>query len=121
MAAYDIGPKIGIEGEKEFRNSLKAIDSQIRALGSELKTLSKEYDENDRSIDGVVKKQKTLNSAIDATENKIKLLTSQYEKQSAELRKLEDALEKAKDDIITFAEAEGLTAHANSIRVRFED
>ena len=96
MAAYDIGPKIGIEGEKEFRNSLKAIDSQIRALGSELKTLSKEYDENDRSIDGVVKKQKTLNSAIDATENKIKLLTSQYEKQSAELRKLEDALEKAR-------------------------
>lgn len=96
MAAYDIGPKIGIEGEKEFRNSLKAIDSQIRALGSELKTLSKEYDDNDRSIDGVVKKQKTLNSAIDATENKIKLLTSQYEKQSAELRKLEDALEKAR-------------------------
>lgn len=96
MAAYDIGPKIGIEGEKEFRNSIKAIDSQIRALGSELKTLSKEYDENDRSIDGVVKKQKTLNSAIDATENKIKLLTSQYEKQSAELRKLEDALEKAR-------------------------
>lgn len=96
MAPYDIGPKIGIEGEKEFRNSIKAIDSQIRALGSELKTLSKEYDENDRSIDGVVKKQKTLNSAIDATENKIKLLTSQYEKQSAELRKLEDALEKAR-------------------------
>ena len=96
MAAYDIGPKIGIEGEKEFRNSLKAIDSQIRALGSELKTLSKEYDENDRSIDGVVRKQKTLNSAIDATENKIKLLTSQYEKQSAELRKLENALEKAR-------------------------
>lgn len=32
---------------------------------------------------------------------------------SAELRK-------AKDDIITLAEAEGLTAHANSIKVRFE-
>ena len=31
------------------------------------------------------------------------------------------ALEGAKDDIIKFAEAESLTAHANSIRVRFED
>ena len=31
------------------------------------------------------------------------------------------ALEPAKDDIIKFAEMEYLTAHANSIRVRFED
>lgn len=31
-----------------------------------------------------------------------------------------EALEKDKDDIITIAEKEGLTAHANSIKVRFE-
>lgn len=30
----------------------------------------------------------------------------------------QDALKKASDDIITFAEAEGLSAHANSIRIR---
>ena len=29
------------------------------------------------------------------------------------------ALEKAADDVIRIAEAEGLTAHANSIKVRF--
>ena len=33
----------------------------------------------------------------------------------------EEALKKAGDDIIAFANAEGLTAHANSIRVRFDD
>jgi histidinol dehydrogenase len=32
-----------------------------------------------------------------------------------------EALEPVAEDIETFAEAEGLTAHANSIRVRFED
>lgn len=32
-----------------------------------------------------------------------------------------DALKNLSDDIIDFAEAEGLTAHANSIRVRFEN
>ena len=31
------------------------------------------------------------------------------------------ALANAKDDIVTLAECEGLTAHANSIKVRFED
>lgn len=33
----------------------------------------------------------------------------------------EDALRAAKDDIVTIAERERLTAHANSIRVRFEE
>ncbi len=32
-----------------------------------------------------------------------------------------EALEKVHEDIETFAESEGLTAHANSIKVRFED
>lgn len=96
MPAYDIGPRIGIEGEKEFRNSIKAIDSEIRALGNELKTLSKEYDKNDTSIEGVTKKQQTLTKAIDATENKIKLLTSQYDKQYQELKRLEIALDSAR-------------------------
>jgi histidinol dehydrogenase len=31
-----------------------------------------------------------------------------------------DSLEKVKDDIISFAESEGLKGHANAIRVRFE-
>ena len=32
----------------------------------------------------------------------------------------EDALSEAKKDIVTIAEREGLTAHANAIKVRFE-
>lgn len=94
--AYDIGPKIGIEGEKEFKNSIKAVESQLKALGKELQTLSKEYDENDRSVEGAAKKQKTLQSAVDATQTKIQLLTSQYEKQVSQLKKLEEALEQAR-------------------------
>lgn len=94
--AYDIGPKIGIEGEKEFKNSIKAVESQLKALGKELQTLSKEYDENDRSVEGAAKKQKTLQSAVDATKTKIQLLTSQYQKQEAELQRLETALETAR-------------------------
>jgi len=33
----------------------------------------------------------------------------------------EDALYKVKDKIVKLAEVEGLTAHANSIKVRFEN
>ena len=48
------------------------------------------------------------------------LSVDDFIKKSSIISYTRDALEKAKDDIITFAEAEGLTAHANSIRVRFE-
>lgn len=96
--AYDIGPKIGIEGEKEFKNSIKAVESQLKALGKELQTLSKEYDENDRSVEGAAKKQKTLQSAVDTTQKKIQLLTAQYQKQEEELQRLETALEGARKE-----------------------
>lgn len=96
MAAYDIGPKIGIEGEKEFKNSIKAIESQIKALSGELKNLSREYDENDRSIEGVTKKQQVLAGAVDASARKIQLLTAQWEKQRAKLKQLEAALDDAR-------------------------
>ena len=33
----------------------------------------------------------------------------------------ENQLEKVKDDIALFAESEGLTAHANSVLIRFKD
>ncbi|MBQ8967874.1 histidinol dehydrogenase [Ruminococcus sp.] len=43
-----------------------------------------------------------------------------FEKRSSFIYYTEDALRKAKDDIVLVAEKEGLTAHANAIKVRFE-
>jgi len=43
-----------------------------------------------------------------------------FYKKSSIISYTQKALEKAKDDIIQFAELEGLTAHANAIRVRFD-
>jgi histidinol dehydrogenase len=44
-----------------------------------------------------------------------------FEKRSSFIYYTEDALRQAKDDIVLVAEREGLTAHANAIKVRFED
>lgn len=43
-----------------------------------------------------------------------------FEKRSSFIYYTEQALREAKDDIVCVAEKEGLTAHANSIKVRFE-
>ena len=42
-----------------------------------------------------------------------------FEKRSSFTYYTEDALREAKDDIVLIAEKEGLTAHANAIKVRF--
>ena len=44
-----------------------------------------------------------------------------FEKRSSFIYYTEDALCEAKDDIVLIAEKEGLTAHANAIKVRFDE
>ena len=44
-----------------------------------------------------------------------------FTKRSSYIYYTEEALREAKDDIVLIAEREGLTAHANAIKVRFED
>ncbi len=48
------------------------------------------------------------------------LSVNSFEKRSSFIYYTEDALLKAKDDIVKIAEKEGLTAHANAVKVRFE-
>ena len=48
------------------------------------------------------------------------LSVSSFVKRSSFIYYTKDALEEAKDDIVLIAEKEGLTAHANAIKVRFE-
>ncbi|MCX7923687.1 MAG: histidinol dehydrogenase [Clostridia bacterium] len=45
---------------------------------------------------------------------------SDFVKKSSIISYTKNALKNVKDDVILFAEAEGLTAHANAIKVRFE-
>ena len=47
------------------------------------------------------------------------LSVNSFEKRSSFIYYTEDALRQAKDDIVLVAEKEGLTAHANAIKVRF--
>ena len=48
------------------------------------------------------------------------LSVDSFVKKSSFIYYTEDALREAKDDIVKLADTEGLTAHANSVKVRFE-
>lgn len=81
--AVDIGPKIGIDGEKEFRQALGNINQQLRTLGSEMKAVTSAFDDNDTS-------QEALAAQSD-------VLTRQISAQEAKLAQLQKGLEAAAD------------------------
>lgn len=84
----DIGPRIGLDGEKEFRQSLKAVDQQLKAMGAELRSVSSAFDDNADSEEALRAQNQVLAKSIEATEQKAKLLTSQLERQQGRLSDL---------------------------------
>lgn len=91
--SVDIGPRIGVLGEKEFLNSMKAIDSQISANNKQLKLLAAQYDSANQSTKNLAEQQKTLEESINAADNKVALLTKEYTRQKEELARLKEAAE----------------------------
>lgn len=69
--AVNIGPKIGIEGEKEFRKNLNDINQQLRTLGSEMKAVTSEFLDANDSEEKLAEQTKVLNKQIDAQEQKL--------------------------------------------------
>lgn len=67
----DIGPKIGIDGEKEFRKELQNINQQLRTLGSEMKAVTSSFEAGDRSEEALAAKTDVLNRQIDAQKQKL--------------------------------------------------
>ncbi|GHV09614.1 hypothetical protein FACS1894217_14230 [Clostridia bacterium] len=72
--ADTFGLKIGVEGEKEFKNALRDINQSFKVLGSEMKLVSSEFDKQDKSVAAVAARNEVLNKAIDAQKDKVKTL-----------------------------------------------
>lgn len=81
--ANTIGAKIVLEGEKEYRNAIKEINSEQKELRSELKLASAEFSGQANSVEALTKKQD--------------ILTQQYETQRKKVDIYSDALDNARD------------------------
>lgn len=72
--AYDIGPKIGIEGEKQFRQAIQQINTNLRTLSTEMMAVTSKYDKNDKSTEALTEKNKVLNKQIEEQKKKLEEL-----------------------------------------------
>jgi chromosome segregation ATPase len=105
----NFGLKIGIEGEKQFKNSLRDINQKFRVLGSEMKLVTAQFDKQDNSIEAVTARNKSLNNQIDSQKDKIGTLNTAMGNASKSFgdtdRRTQNwqiQLNKAKADLIKF-------------------
>ena len=69
--AVDIGPRIGIEGEKQFRQNLQNINQQLKTMGSEMKAVTSAFDESDDAEKQLAERTRVLNKQIELQEEKL--------------------------------------------------
>jgi hypothetical protein len=48
----NFGLKIGVEGEKGFKNSVREINRNVKELGSEMNLVTSQFDKQDKSNGG---------------------------------------------------------------------
>lgn len=80
--ATDIGPKIGLDGEKEFRAALQSMGQQLKTLDTEMRAVTSAFGANDKS-------QKALSAQSD-------VLTQKLSTQEARLGEIQKALDYAR-------------------------
>ena len=82
--AADIGPRIGIDGEAEFRKELNNLTQQVKTFGAELKAVSTSADDEADAVGKAARQQEILGNAIDAQKQKLSQLQQALQKATQE-------------------------------------
>ncbi|MFR1239567.1 hypothetical protein [Alistipes sp.] len=102
----DIGPKIGIDGEKEFRDTLKSMSTQLKTLGTEMKAVTSAFDVDNDSQKKLAAQTDVLTRQLGLQESKISEIQkaldyarANYAENSNEVQRWQQALNNATADL----------------------
>lgn len=119
MAKGTIGGKIVLEGEKQYREALKAIKSEQAELRSEMKLCQTQFKNSQNSIEALQKKHEILTKQIDSQTQKVQTYqkametSSQKEEQAAKkVQELQTALSKAEQEFAEMSQSSDTTKEA---------
>lgn len=103
MSKADIGVSIGIDGEAEYRQALRNINSETKELKSEIKLWTATYEENANTVEALTDKHSILSRQLESQSKKVETYQSavdsanKAQEQSKEkVSRLSDSLEEAK-------------------------
>ena len=102
----NIGPKIGIDGEKQFRSELNSIGQQLRTLNTEMKAVTSAFDVDNDSQKKLAAQSDVLNRQLEVQQQRLgevqKALDyakANYSENSSEVQRWQQALNNATTDV----------------------
>ena len=81
--AYDIGPRIGIEGEAEYRAQMNSIITQTKTLHAEMKTMKSAWDSDTTAKQKAAQQTKALKDQIALQEQRVAQANNMLDKATA--------------------------------------
>jgi phage-related protein len=78
--AKDIGPKIGIEGEAQFKKEINQIIQQAKTLDAQMKAVAASFDDEADAVERNTKISKQLQKQIDVQREAVAKLTEMHQK-----------------------------------------
>ena len=104
--ATDIGPKIGLDGEKEFRAALQSMGQQLKTLDTEMRAVTSAFSANDRSqaalsaqSDVLTKRLSTQEARLAEIQKALDYARANYAENSNEVQRWQQALNNATADV----------------------
>lgn len=106
-----IGAGIALDGEKEFRQAISSINSDMKVLSSEMKLSQATFAENANSVDALRSKDELLNKQIDKQKEKVQALKQALENAKIQYSENDTRVDKWK---ISLNNAESELTHLNN-------
>lgn len=111
--ATDIGARIQLEGEAQFKQAVRDIDTNLKTLSSSLELSSTKFTGQEKTVEALTERQKGLKDVFDKQQEKVNQLRQAVEKSTekygdssnktlnwqTQLNKAETALEKTKQQL----------------------
>lgn len=103
---FNIGPKIVLDGEKEYKKAVSDINNAMKLMNSEMKKVAAEFSGNSQSLKALKSETQLYNDKVEQQEKKVRTLAGalenaekEYGKNSDEARKWAISLNNAEADL----------------------
>ena len=112
MSERVLKTRLSLDGEKQFKQGLKSVNSELSVLKSEYKTLMTAFDAGDKSIETITKLHENLAAQVAANQSKVDGLKDAVEKSNETFETAKQKLAEARSKYEEIAAAQGKNSDA---------
>ena len=94
------GGTVKLTGESEYKKALADITSNLKVLNSEMKVVTSQYDNNDKSAENLTQQNDVLNKKIAEQKEKVDIFIGNHTWNNGTYEKYETLIKNGKNDFL---------------------